>query len=130
MAASAEAVIAASDAVYIASPPASHIALGQQVLGAGKAAFLEKPLASDLAAARSFVAGAKGQRAAVNFPMALLASIAQLREWPAEHRPPPPLDATAALRRLAARLAAGRGLPGSPNAPGGFTREVVSHFLF
>ena len=36
-AASVEALIAASDCVYIASPPASHIPLADQVLAAGRA---------------------------------------------------------------------------------------------
>ncbi|MEI6160544.1 MAG: Gfo/Idh/MocA family oxidoreductase [Roseococcus sp.] len=126
----AAAVIAASDAVYIASPPASHIALGEQVLAAGRALFLEKPLASDLAAARAFVAGARGQRAAVNFPMASSPSIAQLREW---------LPGIANIRRIditAAFAAWPRGWQQaaaswlSERAEGGFTREVISHFLF
>jgi predicted dehydrogenase len=126
----AAAVIAASDAVYIASPPASHIALGQQVLAAGRALFLEKPLASDLPAARAFVAGAQGQRAAVNFPMASSPSIAQLREWL------PGIGNIHSIAISAAFAAWPRGWQQgaaawlSERAEGGFTREVVSHFLF
>jgi predicted dehydrogenase len=130
MSADAAAVIAASDAVYVASPPASHIALGEQVLGAGRSLFLEKPLASDLAAARAFVAGAKGHRAAVNFPMASSPSIAQLREWlPAIgniHR----IDITAAFAAWPRGWQQGAASWLSERAEGGFTREVISHFLF
>lgn len=126
----AAAVIAASDAVYIASPPASHIELGQQVLAAGRALFLEKPLASDLAAARAFVAGARGQRAAVNFPMASSLSIAQLREWLPGigniHR----IDITTAFAAWPRGWQQGAASWLSERVEGGFTREVVSHFLF
>ncbi|WP_237217625.1 Gfo/Idh/MocA family oxidoreductase, partial [Falsiroseomonas oryziterrae] len=80
---SAAAVIAASDALYVASPPSSHIAHAEAAFAAGKAAFLEKPLASDLAAARRFVAAAEARdaRAAVNFPMASSPAVAQLSAW-------------------------------------------------
>ena len=130
MSANAAAVIAASNAVYVASPPASHIAHGQAVLAAGRALFLEKPLASELAAARAFVAGAAGKRAAVNFPMASSPAIQQLREW---------LPGIGAIRRLEITVAFATWPRGwqqaaaawlAERAEGGFTREVVSHFLF
>lgn len=130
MSADATSVIAASDAVYIASPPASHIALGQQVLAAGKALFLEKPLASDLAAARAFVAGSKGQRAAVNFPMASSPSIAQLHAWLPELGKIQRIDITAAFAAWPRGWQQGAASWLSERAEGGFTREVVSHFLF
>ncbi len=84
LATSAEALIAASDCVYIASPPASHLSLSAAVLAAGKAVFCEKPLASDVAAAAAFVASARGKRAAVNFPMATSFAAERLRGWLAE----------------------------------------------
>jgi len=130
MSADAAAVIAKSDAVYIASPPASHIALGQQVLAAGRALFLEKPLASDLAAARAFVASAKGQRAAVNFPMASSPAIAQLQAWLAGIGPIRKLEITAAFATWPRGWQQGAAAWLSQRAEGGFTREVVSHFLF
>lgn len=128
--AAAAAVIEASDAVYVASPPASHIALGEAVLASGKALFLEKPLASDVASARRFVASARGQRAAVNFPMASSPAVTRLREW---------LPAIGAVERVRITLdfatwprgwqtEAASWLDG--RAEGGFTREVGSHFLF
>lgn len=130
MSADAAAVIAASDAVYIASPPASHIALGEQVLAAGRALFLEKPLASDLAAARAFVAGARGQRAAVNFPMASSPSIAQLREWLPGIGNIQRIDITAAFATWPRGWQQDAAAWLSQRAEGGFTREVISHFLF
>ncbi|HEV7266552.1 MAG TPA: Gfo/Idh/MocA family oxidoreductase [Falsiroseomonas sp.] len=129
---SAAEVIAGCDALYVASPPSSHIAHAEAAFAAGKAAFLEKPLAADLAAARRFVAEAErgGARAAVNFPMASSPAVAQLSAW---------REAMGAPRSLAIRLAFAtwprgwqQGAAGwlAKRAEGGFTREVLSHFLF
>jgi predicted dehydrogenase len=127
----AAAVIASADCVYVASPPASHLEHGRPVLAAGKPVFLEKPLAVDVADARAFVATA-GDRGAVNFPFASSPAVATLKEWMAQGEVGTPgsvaievgfvnwprswqVDAAAWLDR---------------RAEGGFTREVVSHFLF
>jgi len=128
---SAAALIAASDCVYIASPPASHLAHARAALAAGRAVFCEKPLAVDVADARDFVAAAAaGARAAVNFPMASSLGVATLREW---------VGQIGTVQSLAIEVAfAGwprgwqRDATGWLDAPaqGGFTREVVSHFLF
>ncbi|WP_372617866.1 Gfo/Idh/MocA family protein [Falsiroseomonas sp.] len=129
---SAAAVIEACDALYVASPPSSHIAHAEAAFAAGKAAFLEKPLAADLAAARRFVAEAerRGARAAVNFPMASSPAVAQLSAW---------REGMGAPRSLSIRLAFAtwprgwqQGAAGwlAKRAEGGFTREVLSHFLF
>jgi len=131
MLASAEAVIAACDCLYVAAPPAAHIPLAEQALAAGRAVFLEKPLATDLAAARAFVARAEamGARAAVNFPMASSPAVAQLAEWQAALTPQGLAITTdfatwpRGWQQDAASWLARR-------AEGGFTREVVSHFLF
>jgi predicted dehydrogenase len=129
---SAAEVIAACDALYIASPPASHIAHAEAAFAAGRAAFLEKPLASDLADARRFVAAAEaaGARAAVNFPMASSPAVAQLSAWRQELGAPRTLSIQLAFatwprgwQQAAAPWLAKR-------AEGGFTREVLSHFLF
>jgi len=132
MLASAEAVIAACDALYVASPPSSHIAHAEAAFAAGKAAFLEKPLASDLAAARRFVAAAeaRGARAAVNFPMASSPAVAQLSAWRGTLGAPRALSihlAFATWPRGWQSAAAGWL---AKRAEGGFTREVLSHFLF
>ncbi|WP_043335848.1 Gfo/Idh/MocA family protein [Belnapia moabensis] len=128
---SAAAVIGACDCLYIAAPPASHVPLAEAALAAGRSVFLEKPLATDLAEARAFVARAEatGARAAVNFPMASSPAVRQLSVW------------REALRPEALEIEVGfatwpRGWQSDAaswlarRAEGGFTREVVSHFLF
>jgi len=129
--ADAASVIAASDCTYIASPPASHLGHARAALAAGKTVFCEKPLAIDVADARAFVAEA-GSRGAVNFPFASSPAVATLRGW---------IDSgeIGTPRRIAIEV----GFAAWPRswqvdaagwldrpAQGGFTREVVSHFLF
>jgi predicted dehydrogenase len=129
---SADSVIAAADCVYVASPPSSHLGHAARTLEAGKALFCEKPLAVDVAAARALVAGAAGKRAAVNFPFASSLGVQKLREWIDEGRigTPETLSVTVAFaswpRSWQRDAASWLDAP----AQGGFTREVVSHFLF
>ncbi|WP_424812359.1 Gfo/Idh/MocA family protein [Roseococcus sp. YIM B11640] len=130
MSGSAAEVIAAADAVYVASPPDSHIALGEAALAAGKALFLEKPLASDVAAAKTFVAWAKGKPAAVNFPMASSPSIAQLRAWRPQIGRLERIEIEAEFAGWPRGWQKGAASWLSKRAEGGFTREVCSHFLF
>lgn len=129
---SAEALIVASDCVYIASPPASHLAHASAALAAGKAIFCEKPLATDLAAATAFVATAKGARAAVNFPMATSFSAERLAAWLAEGAigTKQSLSIEVAFRLWPRPWQHGAHSWLDGRAEGGFTREVVSHFLF
>ncbi|MFJ5370397.1 Gfo/Idh/MocA family protein [Bosea sp. CER48] len=127
----AAALIAASDCVYIASPPSSHLAHARAALAAGKAVFCEKPLAVDVEDARAFVAEA-GDRGAVNFPFASSPAVARLRDWIAS-------GAVGTPRRVTIEVAFAT-WPRSwqvdaagwldRTEQGGFTREVVSHFLF
>lgn len=128
----AEAVIAACDVLYIASPPAAHIALAEAAFAAGRAAFLEKPLASDLADARRFVAAAaaSGARAAVNFPMASSPAVAQLAAWRPEIGAPRALSVSADFANWPRGWQQGAAGWLAKRAEGGFTREVLSHFLF
>ena len=126
-----DAVIAASDCVYVASPPASHLGYGRATLQAGKTFFGEKPLAVDVADARAFVREAGG-RGAVNFPFASSLGVAALAGWIDE-------GVVGAPTRIAIEVAFAT-WPRSWQADaaswldrreeGGFTREVVSHFLF
>ncbi len=120
--------------VYVASPPASHLQAVQAVLAAGHACLCEKPLASDIAQAQSLRDAVAQARLpfAVNFPFA---------------RSPAALGLTAAvrngqlgtIRQASIRLrfaqwprpwqaGASDWLAGA--AEGGFTREVLSHFVF
>ncbi len=129
--ADAAAIIAASDCVYIASPPASHLVHARAALAAGKSVFCEKPLAVDVAAARAFVDEA-GDKGAVNFPFASSLAVATLMDWIAQ-------GAVGTVSRITIDVAfatwprswqadAAAWLDGRQQ--GGFTREVVSHFLF
>ena len=125
------AVIAACDCLYIASPPASHLGYARIALAGGKTVFCEKPLAVDVADARAFVAEA-GNRGAVNFPFASSFGVAALRRWIGEGAVGKPHRITievafAAWPRSWQKDAAGWL---DATAQGGFTREVVSHFLF
>lgn len=129
--ADAAAVVAASDCVYVASPPASHLGHARAALAAGRSVFCEKPLAVDLAEAHAFVAQA-GDRGAVNFPFASSLGVATLAQWIAA-------GAVGTPRRLTIEVAFARWpRPWQADAAswldapqeGGFTREVVSHFLF
>lgn len=132
VAASAAQVIETSDCVYIASPPATHLAHARAGLAAGRAVFCEKPLAVDLAEARAFAAETQGARVAVNFPMASNFGVAQLRDWLAQ-------GAVGAPRTLDIEVAFAAWPRGWQRdavswldrpEQGGFTREVLSHFLF
>ena len=129
--ADAAAVVAASACVYVASPPASHLGHARAARAAGRSVFCEKPLAVDLAEARAFVAEA-GSAGAVNFPFASSLGVAALEGWIAD-------GAVGTPRRLTIevgfatwprpwQVAAAGWL--DARSEGGFTREVVSHFLF
>jgi len=128
---SAEAVIAACECLYIAAPPAAHIPLAEAAIAAGRSVFIEKPLATSLSDARGFVARAEaaGARAAVNFPMASSPAVAQLAAWRAGLTPESlAIEVAFAAWPRGWQQAAASWL--AKRAEGGFTREVVSHFLF
>lgn len=129
--ADAEAVVAASDCVYIASPPASHLGHARAALAAGKAIFGEKPLAVDVADARAFVAQA-GARGAVNFPFASSLAVDQLKSWIAQGEvgTPSRIEIEIAFANWPRSWQADAAGWLDRRAQGGFTREVVSHFLF
>jgi predicted dehydrogenase len=129
---SVPALIAGADCVYVASPPSSHLEHALSALAAGKAVFCEKPLAADMAMGRDFVEAAGEGRVAVNFPMASSIAVATLARWLAEG---------VVGRQLRLEIEVGfadwprswqREAAGWLDLPeqGGFTREVVSHFLF
>ncbi len=129
--ADATAVIAASDCVYIASPPASHLDHARAALAAGKSFFGEKPLAVDVADARAFVAQA-GDRGAVNFPFASSFAVAAIKDWieTGEIGTPKRIEIEVGFAAWPRPWQADA--VGWLDRPmqGGFTREVVSHFLF
>ncbi len=130
---SADAAIEAAECVYVATPPATHIAYAGKAFDAGRAVFLEKPLATDVPAAQTFVRRFADRRAAVNFPFASSFAVERLRTWLAEGAAGPAyarldIDVAFATWPRAWQHAAAGWLDAP--AEGGFTREVVSHFLF
>src|SRR4051794_15575633 len=129
--ADAAAVIAASDCVYIASPPASHLAHARAALQAGKSVFCEKPLAVDVGDARTFVAQAS-DRGAVNFPFASSPAVATLKSWieTGEIGTPQRIEIEVGFAKWPRSWQAGAAGWLDKPMQGGFTREVVSHFLF
>jgi predicted dehydrogenase len=129
--ASAAAVIAASDCVYIASPPASHLAHARAAIEAGKSVFCEKPLAVDVTDARAFVAQA-GDRGAVNFPFASSPAVATLKSWieTGEIGTPQRIGIEVGFAKWPRPWQADAAGWLDKPMQGGFTREVVSHFLF
>ena len=120
--------------VYIASPPASHLQAVQAVLAAGRAGLCEKPLASDVdqaQALRDAVLQA-GRPFAVNFPFARSPASLGLQEALRSGRLGP-VEAARIRLRFAQwprpwQAGASAWLAGA--AEGGFTREVLSHFIF
>ncbi|MCP5024299.1 MAG: Gfo/Idh/MocA family oxidoreductase [bacterium] len=121
------------EAVYIATPPASHGSYARQALAAGKPVFVEKPLTVDLADGESLVQAAQdsGLPVVVNFPFATMPGLARMvREVQSGE--------AGALLRADIQLHfsqwprtwhnAGEWLSGPKE--GGFLREVFSHFAY
>jgi predicted dehydrogenase len=138
-AADAEALIASPGlhSLYIATPPAAHMRLSELGFDAGLAVFCEKPLTVDFDAARRCIARIEkeGHRAAVNYALASSPglSVLQTTFGAASHQP------LGALREVQIELAfaawprqwqsaAGAWL--AERQEGGFSREVLSHFVF
>jgi predicted dehydrogenase len=136
IAASAEELIgmAGIDCVYVASPPDSHLEHANRAFDAGLPVFCEKPLAVDFEAARRTIARIEkeGLRGAVNFSLASSAGLAAVQAAIAQ-------DGIGRLQGIEIEVAfarwprpwqsgAGRWL--AERREGGFTREVLSHFIF
>ncbi|WP_432948081.1 Gfo/Idh/MocA family protein [Kribbella sp. CA-253562] len=127
----AEVIAAEVDAVYIATPPASHSELTEAAFGVGHSVFCEKPLAVSLADGRRMVeaAAASGAAAGVNFALSDRHATVHLEEV---------LGEIGDVRAVEIRLA----FPQWPRAfqaeatwlgeraQGGFIREVFSHFAY
>lgn len=139
VAADAKSLMATSGlaSLYIATPPAAHLALSHRAFDAGLAVLCEKPLTTDFAAARLALARIEreGQRAAVNFSLASSPGLAALQAaW--RQQPGGPIGTALAARIELAFAAwprpwqAAAGLWLRQRAEGGFSREVLSHFVF
>ena len=130
---SAEAAMAGADAVYLACPPGPRKRYALQAAAAGKGVFMEKPLGTDNAQSRDLVAQlAKGRLpGVVNFTQAASRGFEEL------HRA---IAAGEAGEILGIDILVN--YPAWPRAwqkdadwlrlreEGGYTREVISHFLF
>lgn len=122
------------DCVYIASPPSSHVAHAFAAFDAGKVVFLEKPLATDLAESRSIVerVAREKQVAAINFSLAHAPGLIALEDLAKSGRLGKPVSASVDVQFAAWprpwQMGAASWL--SKRAEGGFTREVISHFVF
>lgn len=123
--------------VYIASPPQSHLDWAERAFALGLTVLCEKPLAVDAeAAARTLQLQRQGQhRAAVNFSLASSSGLAQLQSCfgAASRYPMGELQSVQLTLRFAEwprpwQKDAGAWLSG--RAEGGFSREVLSHFVF
>lgn len=138
-AASAEALIREPGlhGLYIATPPGPHIALSEQAFDAGLAVLCEKPLTTDFEAARACIARIEQERrrAAVNYSLASSTGLAtlQLAFGVGSRRPLGSLHDVSIELRFAAwprPWQAGAGAWLSQRSEGGFSREVLSHFIF
>ncbi|MFT5511039.1 MAG: putative dehydrogenase [Hyphomicrobiaceae bacterium] len=131
---SADAVIAQSDCLHIASPPASHLQYLTQCADEGKAALCEKPLSTDGDAAAKVVSdmAKRGMRAGVNFPFASSFAVDHIQRWMSDGTVGVPervdIDLAFAAWPRTWQMDAISWL--DDRAEGGFTREVGSHFLF
>ena len=136
IAASAAEVIATPglDCLYIASPPANHLAYAHLGFDAGLAVFCEKPLSVDFTAGRKAIARieAENRRAAVNFSLAsspgLAAMQAAVRDGSIGEPQRVEIELAFEQWPRAWQAAAGRWL--AERTEGGFSREVLSHFVF
>ena len=122
------------DVVYVASPPGAHAGAVRRALQAGKPCLCEKPLTHDTAEAealRDAVLGA-GLPFAVNFPFARSVAANRLREIVQGGEIGRIESAHVRLRfaRWPREWQAGASPWLAGPAEGGFTREVLSHFLF
>ena len=138
-AASADALIATPGlaSLYIATPPGPHMALSNRAFDAGLAVFCEKPLTVDFESARQAIERIEreNQRAAVNFSLASSVGLAAFQS--AWHESAAGWLGTPQQMHIELSFAAwprpwqaGAGAWLGERAEGGFTREVLSHFVF
>jgi predicted dehydrogenase len=119
------------DAVYVATPPATHAAYVVPALEAGKAVFCEKPLAISAADAEAMVAAADGRATAVNFALSDQQATQYVEKALADGRVGDVLGVEIRLHfpewprkfQAGATWIDGR-------EQGGFVREVFSHFAY
>ena len=130
---SAEAAMQGADVVYLACPPGPRKAYALAAAAAGQGVFMEKPLGTDNAASRDLVARLRTARlpGVVNFTQAASRGFEELRRA---------IDAGETGELLGIDIVVQ--YPAWPRGwqveadwlrfrdEGGYTREVISHFLF
>jgi predicted dehydrogenase len=121
------------DAIYIATPPASHADLAVAAMRSGKAVLCEKPLAVSLADGRRMrdVAAETGAATGVNFPFSDFAATRQLRESlrAGELGEVLGVDIRLTFPQWPRQFQATATWVGE-REQGGFIREVFSHFAY
>jgi len=126
----AASAMASADCVYIASPPASHLAYAEAALALDKAVFCEKPLSVDTMQAKRFIDVHGHGRIAVNFPFASSPAVERVVDWMDEIGRPLSLTIDVAFNTWPRPWQHDAASWLDRRGEGGFTREVVSHFLF
>lgn len=133
VAATAEAAMAGADVVYLACPPGPRKTYALQAAAAGQGVFMEKPLGTDNVQSRDLVAQLRQARlpGVVNFTQAASRGFEELQRA---------IDAGETGELLGIDIVVN--YPTWPRAwqknadwlrlrnEGGYTREVISHFLF
>ena len=136
IAASAESLVrsAGVDCVYIASPPAVHLEHANLAFDSGKPVLCEKPLSVDFDAARATIARIEreAQRGVVNFSLAASAGVAAVvtAVKSGEVGALRAIDLEVAFHKWPRHWQSGAGRWLAERREGGFTREVLSHFVF
>ncbi|MDH3740496.1 MAG: Gfo/Idh/MocA family oxidoreductase [Hyphomicrobiales bacterium] len=130
IAGSADEVMAGADLIYLACPPVPRKAYALAASAAGKAVFLEKPLGIDVGESRQLVdrLAADGVPAAVNFTQAAGEALARIT-GDADMGPLCGVDIVVTYPRWPRAWQADADWLRFA-AEGGFTREVISHFVF
>ena len=133
VAATAEAAMAGADVIYLACPPGPRKTYALQAAAAGQGVFMEKPLGTDNAQSRDLLAHLSRARlpGVVNFTQAASRGFEELQRA---------IDAGETGELLGIDIVVN--YPAWPRAwqkdadwlrlrhEGGYTREVISHFLF
>jgi predicted dehydrogenase len=127
----ADVIDADVDAVYVATPPATHAAFVVPALAGGKGVFCEKPLAITAEDGEAMMTASAGRPAAVNFALSDRLATRYVEQALVDGRVGDVLGVEIRLNfpvwprafQAEATWLAGR-------AQGGFVREVFSHFAY